>query len=79
MANRIYGKPLVSPRNGAAELYSWTPQSNGKVASRVGAINNTNNVGCSLTEDYNVTYVYDLLFTSNQDKRIPYVVCDYVE
>lgn len=79
MANRIYGKPLVSPRHGASELYSWVPQDNEKLSTNRGVGTKPTNVGCSPAEDYNVTYVYDLLFTGTEDKRIPYVVCDYVQ
>lgn len=83
MAKTFYGKPSISVRNGAAELYSWSPNDNDRKITRVGGTGtgnvNSSGVGCSLTEDYNVTYVYDLLFTNGPDKHIPYVVCDYVE
>lgn len=76
----FYSKPLVSVRNGAAALYSWSPESNDKLIRKkdgVGAV--INNVGCNLTEDNNVTYVYELLFIDNVYKKVPYVICDYVE
>jgi hypothetical protein len=79
MAKVFYGKPSISVRNGLAELYSWSPNSNEKVVNRTGLVSTGNGVGCNLNEDYNVTYVYELLFTDGPDKRIPYVVCDYVE
>lgn len=76
----FYSKPLVSVRNGAAPLYSWSPESNDKLIRKkdgVGAV--INNVGCNLTEDNNVTYVYELLFIDNVSKKVPYVICNYVE
>lgn len=78
MAKTFYGKPLISNRNGAAELYSWSPNGYERSANRIGAPN-VSSVGCSLEEDNIVTYVYELLFINGQTKRIPYVVCDYVE
>ena len=78
----FYSKPLVSVRNGAAALYSWSPQSNDKVVRKkdgVGTPIAANTIGCNLTEDNNVTYVYELLFIDNVSKKVPYVICDYVE
>ena len=81
MGKTFYGKPLISVRGGATELYSFTVGDNERTITKVGTSGNANstNVGCSLSEDYNVTYAYELLFTNGPDKRIPYVVCDYVE
>jgi len=79
MAKTFYGKPSISVRNGAAELYSFTVGDNERTITKVGTSGNQSGVGCSLSEDYNVTYAYELLFTNGPDKRIPYVVCDYVE
>ena len=78
MAKTLYGKPIISNRNGAAGLYSWSPYDYEKKANRLGEPN-VPTVGCSLEEDNVVTYVYELLFINGQTKRIPYVVCDYVE
>ena len=79
MSKTLYGKPLISNRNGAAELYSWSPNSNDKIFKKggIGAIQS--GVGCNLTEDNNVTYAYELLFIGDIGKRVPYVICDYVE
>lgn len=79
MGKTFYGKPSISVRSGAAELYSWSPNDNDRKITKVGTTGNEVGVGCSLSEDYNVTYAYELLFTDGPDKRIPYVVCDYVE
>jgi hypothetical protein len=79
MAKTFYDKPLISNRNGAAELYSFTVGDNNRKITKVGTTGNQNGTGCSLSEDYNVTYAYELLFTNGPDKRIPYVVCNYVE
>jgi hypothetical protein len=79
MSKTFYDKPLISNRNGAAELYSFTVGDNDRKITKVGTTGNQNGVGCSLSEDYIVTYAYELLFTNGPDKRIPYVVCDYVE
>jgi hypothetical protein len=79
MAKVIYGKPSISVRGGLAELYSWSPGSNDKTSKKTGVANGPSGVGCSLNEDYNVSYVYELLFTDGADKRMSYVVCDYVE
>lgn len=79
MAKTFYGKPSISVRSGAAELYSFTVGDNERTITKVGTSGNQSAVGCSLSEDYNVTYAYELLFTNGPDKRIPYVVCDYVE
>ena len=78
MAQTFYGKPLVSNRNGSAELYSWSPNSNDKTVKRKGGIGAVIGIGCDLTEDNNVTYVYELLFVGSQSKKVPYVACDYV-
>jgi hypothetical protein len=80
MAEVFYSKPLVSVRNGAAPLYSWSPGTNDKVVQKkdaVGAV--VTSVGCNLIEDNNVTYVYELLFINNVPVKSPYVMCDYVE
>lgn len=80
MAQRFYGQPLISNRNGSAELYSWSPNSNDKTVKRKGGIGTIQvGIGCDLTEDNNVTYAYELLFIGSQPKKVPYVVCDYVE
>ena len=79
MAKTFYGKPSISVRSGAAELYSFTVNDNDRKITKVGTTGSQSGVGCSLSEDYNVTYAYELLFTNGPDKRIPYVVCDYVE
>lgn len=79
MAIKLYDKPLISNRNGAASLYSWSPNSNDKQVRSAGLGSSVNNVGCNLSEDYNVTYAYEILFTNGPDKHIPYVTCDYVE
>ena len=79
MAKTFYGKPSISVRGGAAQLYSFTVGDNNRTITKVGTEGNQAGVGCSLSEDYNVTYAYELLFTNGPDKRIPYVVCDYVE
>ena len=76
MAKEFYDKALISNRNGSAELYAWRPYSVDKKIKQA-EINGA--VGCNLFEDNVVTYVYELLFVNGANKRIPYVVCDYVQ
>lgn len=78
MAKKLYDKPLVSNRNGSAELYTWQPYDTEKKVNERN-VNSIDGVGCNLFEDNNVSYTYEILFVNGANKRIPYVVCDYVE
>ena len=63
------------------KLYTWCPQTDIKK-------NNLKNPDytkkCTATpgsqgEDWNCTYVYDLVVVNNKQKRLAYVECGYVE
>lgn len=63
----------------SSELYTWSPiSSTTKISGRP-----STGVGCSATagsqgEDWNVTYVYDIVVVKGKQQRIAYVACDYV-
>lgn len=65
-------------------LYTWCPEKN--VTKDTGVTSGTNKKKekfCNATansngEDWNCTYVYQLVVDGTQQKRLAYVACDYV-
>jgi hypothetical protein len=63
------------------QKYSWKPDDFDKKAQ--GGIGNPKiydtGEGCTVNEDYKVTYVYEPVIVNNFERRLSYVYCDYVE
>ncbi len=79
MADKFFRK--TTNNRVVQQKYSWKPDDFNKKAQ--GDIGNAKvydtGEGCSVNEDYKVTYVYQPVIVNDFEKRLSYVYCDYVE
>lgn len=64
-----------------SKLYKWSPESNTKNKT---IKPNLKNSFCSATsgsqgQDWTTNYIYDLVVINNQQERLAYFECDYIQ
>jgi hypothetical protein len=73
-------KPVFTLKTYGAQLYKWSPESaDKKILKKDTKVKFCNAVPYSQGQDWVTNYVYDLKLINNQQERIAYVECDYVE